>query len=264
MTDEENKKNMMNQMNMYNMMYMNMYLNQMKMMNPGFMNQINMMNPNFINNMNQINMMNPNFINNMNQINMMNPNFINNMNQINMINNQNLMTNCNPCNPYMQQVNMMNIANYNKLNQMQVGNMPMTKEEQEKFNQEQRIQGYLFAKEYLKMLKEQEQKSKGKSEKPQNDSSNNNKNSTAKDTKDASDAEKTENNKIIIKFNKGGTITEIEIGNDAGVFELINEYFIKSNTQSGTFKFKENNLSPSDWSTLNEIGLKNGDEIMVS
>ena len=42
MTDEENKKkNMMNQMNMYNMMYMNMYMNQMKMMNPGLINNIN-------------------------------------------------------------------------------------------------------------------------------------------------------------------------------------------------------------------------------
>jgi hypothetical protein len=270
MMDEENKKKiMMNQMNMYNM-YINMYMNQMKMMNPGLinntnqinkMNQINMMNPNFINNMNQINMMNPNFMTNMNQINMMNPNFINSMNQINMINNQNLMTNCNP---YMQQMNMMNIANYNKINQMQIGNMPMTKEEQEKFKREQRIQGYLLGKEYARMLKEQEQKGKEKSEKPQNDSSNNNKNSTTKDTKDASDAEKTENNKITIKFNKGGTITEIEIGSDAGVFELINEYFTKSNTQSGTFKFKENNLLPTDISELNEIGLKNGDEIMVS
>ena len=211
------------------------------------MNQINMMSPNFINNMN-----------NMNQINMMNPNFINNMNQINMMNNPNLMA-------YMQQMIMNNnLANYNNINQMQVANMYMTKEDQEKYKKEQRIQGYLFAKEYLKMLKEQEQKSKEKSEKSENKSSNNNKNSTTKDTKYASDAEKTENNKITIKFNKGGIITEIEIGSDAGVFELINEYFTKSNTQSGTFKFKENNLLPTDFSGLNEIGLKNGDEIMVS
>ena len=237
MTDEENKKkNMINQMNMYNMMYMNMYMNQMKMMSP-----------NFINNMN-----------NMNQINMMSPNFINNMNQINMMNNPNLMA-------YMQQMIMNNnLANYNNINQMQVANMYMTKEDQEKYKEEQRIQGYLFGKEYVKMLKEQEQKSKEKSEKPENDSSNNNKNSTTKDTKDASDVEKNKNNKITIKFNKGGTITEIEIGSDAGVFELINEYFTKSNTQSGTFKFKENNLLPTDISELNEIGLKNGDEIMVS
>jgi hypothetical protein len=183
------------------------------------------------------------------------------MNQINMMNNPNLMA-------YMQQMIMNNnLANYNNINQMQVANMYMTKEDQEKYKEEQRIQGYLFGKEYVKMLKEQEQKSKEKSEKPENDSSNNNKNSTTKDTKDtkdASDVEKNKNNKITIKFNKGGTITEIEIGSDAGVFELINEYFTKSNTQSGTFKFKENNLLPTDISELNEIGLKNGDEIMVS
>ena len=48
------------------------------------------------------------------------------------------------------------------------------------------------------------------------------------------------------------------------VAELIDEYFKKSNSKNGTFKFANNTLSPSDVSSLAEIGLKNNSEITVS
>ena len=67
-----------------------------------------------------------------------------------------------------------------------------------------------------------------------------------------------------IKFNKNGTNTEIKMNADKMVAELINEYFVKTNTQSGTFSFNGNNLSPSDTNSLAETGLKDGSQINVS
>ena len=48
------------------------------------------------------------------------------------------------------------------------------------------------------------------------------------------------------------------------VAELLNEYFTKSGTTNGTFKFNGNTLSPMDTSSLADAGLNNGSEIIVS
>ena len=67
-----------------------------------------------------------------------------------------------------------------------------------------------------------------------------------------------------IKFNKNGTITYIKMNSDEMVADLINEYFIKTGTQSGTFKFNGNELSPTDFASLAEKGLRNNSEIIVN
>ena len=67
-----------------------------------------------------------------------------------------------------------------------------------------------------------------------------------------------------IKFNKNGNITIIKMNADNMVAELLNEYFVKTGTKTGNFKFNGNILSPLDSSTLAEAGLKNNSEIIVS
>ena len=69
---------------------------------------------------------------------------------------------------------------------------------------------------------------------------------------------------LTIKFNKNGNITYIKMNADEMVADLINEYFIKTGTQSGTFKFNGNDLSPQDPSSLAEVGLKNNSVITVT
>ena len=51
---------------------------------------------------------------------------------------------------------------------------------------------------------------------------------------------------------------------DDMVAELINEYFVRTNTENGNFKFNNRNLSYSDISLLYEVGLKDNSEIIVS
>ncbi len=69
---------------------------------------------------------------------------------------------------------------------------------------------------------------------------------------------------ITVKFNKNGRIIKIKMLNDCMVAELINEYFTKTNTSNGTFKFNGNILSVIDTSSLSEVGLKENSEISVS
>ena len=52
--------------------------------------------------------------------------------------------------------------------------------------------------------------------------------------------------------------------NDCMVAELINEYFIKTNTSNGIFKFNGNILLVTDTRSLSEVGLKENSEISVS
>ena len=52
--------------------------------------------------------------------------------------------------------------------------------------------------------------------------------------------------------------------NDNMVAELLNEYFIKTNTKNGNFNFNGYTLFPNDIATLFESGLKNNSEIIVS
>ena len=73
-----------------------------------------------------------------------------------------------------------------------------------------------------------------------------------------------EEGEINVKFNKKGKIINIKMDSDSMVAELINEYFVKSGINSGSFKFNNKTLSPFDTETLYEIGLKNNSEIIVS
>ena len=68
---------------------------------------------------------------------------------------------------------------------------------------------------------------------------------------------------ITIKFNNCGNIIEIKLDKSSMVAELINEYFIKTKSLNGTFKFKGNILSPIDTSALDEAGLMDNSEIIV-
>ena len=66
-----------------------------------------------------------------------------------------------------------------------------------------------------------------------------------------------------IKFNKNGNITIIKMNADNMVAELLNEYFVKTGTKTGNFKFNGNILLPSDITSLSDKGLKNNSEIIV-
>ena len=68
---------------------------------------------------------------------------------------------------------------------------------------------------------------------------------------------------INIKFNKEGNIVNIKMHDFSMVAELINEYFVITNTYVGTFKFNELQLFPMDAASLYEVGLKNNSEIIV-
>ena len=54
------------------------------------------------------------------------------------------------------------------------------------------------------------------------------------------------------------------MSDDNMVAELINEYFIRTNTTNGSFKFNNNILSSTEISPLYEVGLKDNPEIIVS
>ena len=69
---------------------------------------------------------------------------------------------------------------------------------------------------------------------------------------------------ITIKFRKGGVVTSIKMDAESLVAELLDAYFHKTGTNKGNFNFQGNKLSPNDSSTLNEAGLRNGSEIIVS
>ena len=69
---------------------------------------------------------------------------------------------------------------------------------------------------------------------------------------------------VTVKFKKGGSVTDVKMDVKSMVAELLNEYFTKSGTTNGTFKFNGNTLSPMDTSSLADIGLNNNSEIIVS
>ena len=72
------------------------------------------------------------------------------------------------------------------------------------------------------------------------------------------------NSKITVNFQKDGVTTKVEMETTSAIFELINEFCEKTNTNSGTFKFGNQALSHCDCRNLSEAGLKNGDIIIVS
>ena len=69
---------------------------------------------------------------------------------------------------------------------------------------------------------------------------------------------------INIKFNKKGNIIYIKMSKDEMVSVLIGEYMRKTNTKNAKFMFSNKILSPTDISTLYEVGLKDNSEIIVS
>jgi len=73
-----------------------------------------------------------------------------------------------------------------------------------------------------------------------------------------------EEKEITVKFNKRGTITKIRISNYYMVAELIDEYYRRTKTNDGIFKFNGAILTPIDTKTLSEVGLKDNSEIKVS
>ena len=70
---------------------------------------------------------------------------------------------------------------------------------------------------------------------------------------------------ITVKFNKNGRIIKINKSNDCTIAELINEYFMKTNTLNGIFKFNGIFLYVTDTrTTLIEVGIKDNSEISVN
>ena len=115
---------------------------------------------------------------------------------------------------------------------------PLTEEQKKQI----RMQGYLMGKQMA------EQKKKNQPKKPA----------------PAPVEEAPATGEIKVKFKKGGSVTEVKMDVGNMVAELINEYFEKTHTTAGTFKYKGNTLSPNDTSTLSEAGLRNNSEIIVS
>ena len=263
--------NMMNKMNQMNMNNMGMNMgngmnttNQMNMNNMG-MNMGNGMNMNNMgmNMMNKMNMnnMKMNMGNGMN-MNNMGMNMMNKMNQMNMNNmGMNMMNKMNMNNMGMNMMNKMNMNNMgmNMMNQMNMGpnpfmwgnmNMLMTKEQIKKKKQELMLNGYLFG----KMMANQKKMKPGQKNIPKPNISNNQTHN--QHNMDSS-------GKISILFDRGGVQTKVHIKRNAMVAELIDAYFKKSGTTNGNFNYKGTILQPSDCSELSEVGLKNGDKIIV-
>ena len=72
-----------------------------------------------------------------------------------------------------------------------------------------------------------------------------------------------EETEIKIKFNKGGSITEIKMKAGYMIAELLNEYYVKTSDNKGPFKYKGTILKLDDCSSLLDYGMQNGDEIIV-
>ena len=116
---------------------------------------------------------------------------------------------------------------------------PMTEEQKKQL----RMQGYLMGK---KMAEEKRKANAAKNPSP------------------APVQEAPVSGEINIKFNKGGSITEIKMDSSSMVAELINEYFSKSGSNQGTFNFNGRSLKPTDPDSLAEAGLKNNSQVNVS
>ena len=69
---------------------------------------------------------------------------------------------------------------------------------------------------------------------------------------------------INVKFNKNGKIISIKMSNNCMVAELIDEYYQKTKTRSGTFKYNNEILKDYDTAALYEVGLQNNSEIIVN
>ena len=72
------------------------------------------------------------------------------------------------------------------------------------------------------------------------------------------------NDFINIQFKKGASTINIKKKADDMVADLLNDYFVKSHTTNGTFKYKGNILSPTDVTSLVQADLQNGAIIYVT
>jgi hypothetical protein len=208
----------------------NMGMNNMGMNNMG-MNNMGMNNMN----MNMMNM-NPqmggnNMSNSMGSLSLSNPM----MNQMSL-------------NPQMMGMNpmMMNSMGPMGMNAMMMPNMmPMMNMQKQPLTEEQkkqlRMQGYLLGK---KMAEEKK------------------KNQAPKQAPVVQQGPAT--GEISIKFNKGGSVTTIKMDAASMVAEAINEYFEKTKTKAGTFKFNGQQLDPMDATSLADAGFNNGSEVTVT
>ena len=68
---------------------------------------------------------------------------------------------------------------------------------------------------------------------------------------------------ITIKFKKGNKVENIKIKLNDCIFELIDKYYTKTNLTTGKFKYKNEEISPLDAREISEVGMKDGDEIIV-
>ena len=125
----------------------------------------------------------------------------------------------------------------------------MISELKKKYKQKQMANGYHFGKLMALLIKQMKDK-QSTTNLPTNKNRINSQSNT--------------NSKITVNFQKGGETTKFEMETTSAVFELIYEFCEKTNTNSGTFKFGNQTLSPCDSRNLSEAGLKNGDTIIVS
>ena len=235
-----------NQMNNFNMMNMPMPMDQ----GNGVMGGMGPMMGNPQNGMGMNNPMGMGMNNQMMGMNVNNgmSNSMDNMQMNNqMMNQMGMMPGMNMMNP--QMLNSMGQLGMNQMMMNQMGMMPgmmpmmkapMTEEQKKQL----RMQGYLMGKQMAEAKKKA--------------------NAAKNPAPTPAVQEGPATGELNIKFNKGGSITNIKMDAESMVAELINEYFTKTGTQSGTFKFGANTLLPSDTSTLAEAGLKNNSEITVS
>ena len=147
----------------------------------------------------------------------------------------------NPCmmNPWMMNTGMMNPG---MMPFMQIRKPPLTEEQKKNL----RYMGYMMGK---KMALERK-----KTTEAQNPKNNLNYSCPAPVAK----------GNITIKFKRGGVVTSIKMNAESMVAELLDAYFHKTGTNNGTFNFNGNILTPNNPSSLNEAGLRNGSEIIVS
>jgi len=125
----------------------------------------------------------------------------------------------------------------------------MTSEQERKCRQQQMKNGYQFGKLMALLIKQMKDK-QATTNFPNNSNTTN--------------SQSNKNGKITINFKKDDVITKVEMETTSAVFELIYDFCEKTNTKTGTFKFGDQKLSPSDSRNLSEAGLKNEDTIVVS
>ena len=69
---------------------------------------------------------------------------------------------------------------------------------------------------------------------------------------------------INVQFKKGASTINIKKKADDMIADLLNDYFVKSHTTNGTFKYKGNILSPTDVTSLVQADVQNGAVIYVT